>query len=56
MRVLRLAVRSPARFIAMIGSKRKVISIVKELEKEGIPRDAFERLTAPITATCWPSQ
>ena len=48
MRVLRLAVQSEARFIAMIGSKRKVISIVKELEKEGIPRAAFEKLTAPM--------
>jgi xanthine dehydrogenase accessory factor len=48
MRVLRLAVGSPARFVAMIGSKRKVLSIVKELEKEGIPREAFERLTAPM--------
>ena len=48
MRVLRLAVQTPARFIAMIGSKRKVISIVKELEKEGIPREKFERLTAPM--------
>ncbi len=48
MRVLRLAVQSPARFIAMIGSKRKVISIVRELEKEGIPREKFERLTAPM--------
>jgi xanthine dehydrogenase accessory factor len=41
-------VQSPARFIAMIGSKRKVISIVKELEKEGIPRESFEKLTAPM--------
>jgi xanthine dehydrogenase accessory factor len=32
----------------MIGSKRKVLSIVKELEKEGVPREAFERLTAPM--------
>ncbi len=48
MRVLRLAVETPARFIAMIGSKRKVINIVKELEKEGIPREKFERLTAPM--------
>ena len=48
MRVLRLAIQSPARHIAMIGSKRKVISVVKELEKEGIPREAFDRLTAPM--------
>jgi len=32
----------------MIGSKRKVISVVKELEKEGVPRSAFERLHAPM--------
>ncbi len=48
MRVLRLAVQTEARFIAMIGSKRKVISIVKELEREGIPRDRFQKLTAPM--------
>ncbi len=48
MRVLRWAVGTPARYIAMIGSKRKVISVVKELEKEGIPRQAFERIFAPM--------
>ncbi len=48
MRVLRWAVMTPARYIAMIGSKRKVISVVKELEKEGIPREAFERIAAPM--------
>src|SRR5579871_6789004 len=48
MRVLRWAVGTPARYIAMIGSKRKTISVVKELEKEGIPRQAFENLFAPM--------
>lgn len=48
MRVLRWAVTSGARYIAMIGSKRKTIAVVKELEKEGIPREAFERLYAPM--------
>ena len=33
-----LAVATPARYIAMIGSKRKVLNVVKELEKEGIAR------------------
>ena len=37
MRVLRWAVGTNAKYIAMIGSKRKVIGVVKELEKEGIP-------------------
>ena len=48
MRVLRHAVETPARYIAMIGSKRKVIGVVKELEKDGVPRAAFDRLYAPM--------
>ena len=48
MRVLRWAVTTPARYIAMIGSKRKTISVVKELEKEGIPREVFEKIIAPM--------
>ena len=48
MRVLRHAIETPARYIAMIGSKRKTISVVKELEKEGVPHSAFERLHAPM--------
>lgn len=48
MRVLRWAVTTPARYVAMVGSKRKVISTVKELEKEGMPRSLFERIHAPM--------
>ena len=48
MRVLRWAIATPARYIAMIGSKRKTIAVVKELEKEGIPREAFDRIYAPM--------
>ncbi|MEK7403914.1 MAG: XdhC/CoxI family protein [Acidobacteriota bacterium] len=48
MLVLRWAVTTPAGYVAMIGSKRKVISIVKELEQEGMPRSAFERIYAPM--------
>jgi xanthine dehydrogenase accessory factor len=48
MRVLRHVVTTQARYIAMIGSKRKVIGVVKELEKEGIPRKAFDRVFAPM--------
>jgi len=48
MRVLRWAVNTPARYIAMIGSKRKTISVVHELEREGIPREAFEKVFAPM--------
>ena len=48
MRVLRWAVGTQARYIAMIGSKRKVIGVVKELEKEGVPRNLLERIFAPM--------
>jgi len=48
MRVLKLAIATTARYIAMIGSKRKVLNVIRELEKEGIPRAAFERIHAPM--------
>lgn len=48
MRVLRWAVTTEARYIAMIGSRRKVYSVVKELEKEGFSRAAFDRIFAPM--------
>ncbi len=48
MRVLRWAVETPARYIAMIGSRRKVIGVIQELEREGLPREAFERIHSPM--------
>jgi xanthine dehydrogenase accessory factor len=48
MRVLRWAITTTARYIAMIGSRRKVISVIKELEKEGVARESFERVFAPM--------
>lgn len=48
MRVLRWAVKTPARYIGMIGSRRKTITIFRELVKEGIPEQLFERVHAPV--------
>src|SRR5207302_9127289 len=48
MRVLRWAVGTHARYIGMIGSKRKVLSVYKALEKEGVPTEKFERVRAPV--------
>lgn len=48
MRVLRWAVQTPARYIGMIGSKRKTIAIFRELIAEGIPEQLFKRVHAPI--------
>jgi xanthine dehydrogenase accessory factor len=48
MRVLRWAVLTRARYVGMIGSKRKVIEIFKTLQKEGIPAHLFDRVYAPV--------
>jgi xanthine dehydrogenase accessory factor len=46
--VLRWAVQTDARYVGMIGSKRKVRTIVQQLESEGISRERLERVFAPI--------
>src|SRR5438093_3174485 len=48
MRCLRWAIQTQARYIGMIGSKRKTIAIFRELTKEGIPAHQFERVHAPV--------
>lgn len=48
MRVLAWAVNTDARYIGMIGSKRKVLSVYKALETEGFVAEKFERVHAPV--------
>jgi xanthine dehydrogenase accessory factor len=48
MRVLRWAVQTQARYIGMIGSKRKTITIFRELVREGLSENLFERVHAPV--------
>jgi xanthine dehydrogenase accessory factor len=48
MRMLRWAVQTPARYIGMIGSKRKTITIFKELQNEGLAAQLFDRVHAPV--------
>ena len=48
MRILRWAVDLNARYLGMIGSRRKIIAIYKELENEGIPAEKFARVHAPV--------
>jgi xanthine dehydrogenase accessory factor len=48
MRVLAWAVRTQARYVGMIGSKRKVLSVYRALEKEGYRMDEFQRVYAPM--------
>jgi xanthine dehydrogenase accessory factor len=48
MRVLAWAVRTDARYVGMIGSKRKVLSVYKALGKEGFRMAEFENVHAPM--------
>jgi xanthine dehydrogenase accessory factor len=48
MRVLGWAVRTGARYVGMIGSKRKVLSVYKALENEGYRPEEFQRVYAPM--------
>ena len=47
-RVLERAVRTPARYIGMIGSKRKVIATFEHLVGRGISRELLRNIHAPI--------
>jgi len=48
MRLLRWAVQTGARYVGMIGSKRKVIAIHQSLREEGLPESLFQNVYAPI--------
>jgi len=48
LRVLRWAATTDARYIGMIGSKRKTIEVCKVLAKEGIPVEKLARIHAPM--------
>ncbi len=48
MRILRWAVQTRARYVGMIGSKRKVVQIFKALREEGLLASLFDRVHAPI--------
>lgn len=48
MRVVEWAVGTDARYIGMIGSKRKVIAVYKALERNGIPAEKFSHVHAPV--------
>lgn len=48
LRVLRWAVETPAHYIGMIGSARKVLTIDRQLEAEGVAPEKLRRVFAPI--------
>jgi len=46
--VLEQAVRSNARYIGMIGSKKKIWTLYQNLMKKGVRKEALDRVYAPI--------
>jgi xanthine dehydrogenase accessory factor len=48
MRILRWAVETPARYIGMIGSRRKAITVFRQLAGEGLRPELFERVHSPV--------
>src|SRR5207244_2801704 len=45
---LREALRTPARYLGMIGSRRKVLLTYKHLMEDGVTRAELERVHAPV--------
>jgi xanthine dehydrogenase accessory factor len=48
MRILRWAVQTQARYIGMVGSRRKAITVVRELTSEGLKLELFDRVHSPV--------
>jgi len=46
--VLEQAVKTKARYIGMIGSKRKIRTLYENLMEKGIPKETLDRVHAPI--------
>jgi xanthine dehydrogenase accessory factor len=46
--VLEQAVKTNARYIGMIGSKKKIRALYKNLMEKGVPKEALNRVHAPI--------
>jgi xanthine/CO dehydrogenase XdhC/CoxF family maturation factor len=45
---LRSVIRSEARYVGMIGSRRRVLAVLDRLNREGFSREELSRLHAPI--------
>jgi xanthine dehydrogenase accessory factor len=48
LRILRWAVETPARYIGMIGSRRKAITVFRQLVAEGLRPELFEHVHSPV--------
>jgi xanthine dehydrogenase accessory factor len=48
MRILRWAVQTPAHYIGMVGSRRKAVTVMRELTAEGLKPELFDRVHSPV--------
>jgi len=46
--VLEQALKTPARYIGMIGSRRKTLTILEKLRTRGVPQEQLDRVYSPI--------
>jgi xanthine dehydrogenase accessory factor len=46
--ILSQLIQKDFKYIGMIGSQRKIRTMEEELEKQGVPREAFSKLHAPV--------
>ena len=46
--ILSKLIQKDFKYIGMIGSQRKIRTMEEELQKQGVPREAFSKLQAPI--------
>ncbi len=44
---LKAAVAAPAKYVAFVGSRKKIAALRDELAKEGVPRERLEAVKAP---------
>ncbi len=45
---LRFALHTPAKYIGLLGSRRKTKILFEAIEREGVPASEFERVFAPV--------
>jgi xanthine dehydrogenase accessory factor len=46
--VLERALKTPARYIGMIGSRRKTLTLLEKLRARGVPQEQLDRVYSPI--------
>ena len=46
--ILHQLIQKDLKYIGMIGSMKKIITMTEDLQKQGIPKEAFTKLQAPI--------